>query len=271
MTIDLKRDGPIGVFDSGVGGLSVLHHIRRLLPAEPLCYVADTGYLPYGNKPAAVVRQRSLAIGRFLIEQGAKAIVVACNTATAAAVAQLREAFALPVVGVEPGVKPAINLSRSGVVGVLATEGTLGSEKFQRLVSQHGQQCRVMVRPCPGWVERVESGDLDSDQTRALVAAIVGPLREQGADTLVLGCTHYPYLRPLIEQLAGPGVAIVDTGQAIARELRRRLAQHDLLLESQAGGGEQLWVSGDVALAAPQFDRLWHPHCPIQALPERFR
>lgn len=271
MTIDLKRAGPIGVFDSGVGGLSVLHHIRRLLPAESLCYVADTGYLPYGNKSAAVVRQRSLAIGRFLVEQGAKAIVVACNTATAAAVARLREAFALPVVGVEPGVKPGINLSRSGVVGVLATAGTLGSEKFQRLVSQHGQRCRVLVRPCPGWVERVESGDVVSDQTRALVAAVVGPLREQGADTLVLGCTHYPYLRSLIEQLAGPGVAIVDTGQAIARELRRRLARHDLLLEGQAGGGEQLWVSGDVALASPQFDRLWRPRCQIQALPDRFR
>lgn len=272
MTTDLKGvDRPIGVFDSGIGGLSILRHIRRLLPAESLLYVADTGYLPYGSKSPALVLQRSLAISRFLVAQGAKAIVVACNTATAAAVAELRQQFALPVIGVEPGVKPAIGLSRSGVVGVLATEGTLGSEKFRHLVSRYGRQHQVIVQPCPGWVEQVESGALTSARTRELVDASVSRLRSAGADTLVLGCTHYPYLRPLIEERAGPGVQVVDTGPAIARELQRRLAAQGLLRDGQVAGSERLWVSGDPETAAPRFERMWRLDCRLEPLPESVR
>ena len=265
MMSDLEAAGAIGVFDSGIGGLSILRHIRRLLPAEPLIYVADTGHLPYGSKPPDYVVRRSVAISRFLLEQGAKAIVVACNTATAAAVTELRQRFSLPVIGVEPGLKPAISLGRGGVVGVLATEGTLGSEKFQRLVSTHGERRSVLVQPCPGWVEQVESGAFDSAEARALVAAIISPLLRRGVDTLVLGCTHYPYLRPLIQELAGPEVEIVDTGPAIALELRRRLDGLGLLMGGVAAGSERFWVSGDPLQAGQQLVRLWHP----AVLPER--
>jgi len=265
---DLEVAAPIGVFDSGIGGLSVLTHIRRLLPAESLLYVADTGHLPYGSKSPDVVLRRSVAISRFLVAQGAKAIVVACNTATAAAVAELRRRFALPVIGVEPGLKPGISLSRGGVVGVLATEGTLGSEKFQRLISIHGQQRQVIVQPCPGWVEQVESGAFDSAETRELVDSTIAPLRRRGADTLVLGCTHYPFLRPLIEELAGPAVQIVDTGPAIARELQRRLEALGLSMDSAIAGSERLWASGDLHSAGRQFARLWRSDCVPEQLPD---
>lgn len=267
MMSELDAAAPIGVFDSGIGGLSVLTQIRRLLPAESLLYVADTGHLPYGDKPPGYVAGRSLKIARFLAEQGAKAIVVACNTATAAAVAELRRQLPLPVIGVEPGVKPAIGYSRSGAIGVLATAGTLGSEKFRQLIALHGRPGRVIVQPCRGWVEQVEVGALDSRETRDLVAAAVTPLLHAGVDSLVLGCTHYPYLVPLIRELAGPGVAIVDTGPAIARELQRRLQGLGLLREVSGGGTERFWVSGDAEPFGMQLARLWRPDCPLERLP----
>jgi glutamate racemase len=267
MMSELDAAAPIGVFDSGIGGLSVLTQIRRLLPAESLLYVADSGHLPYGNKPADYVIARSLAIARFLAERRAKALVVACNTATAVAVAELRRQFALPVIGVEPGLKPGISRSRGGVVGVLATAGTLGSEKFRRLISTHGQQRQVIVQPCHGWVEQVEAGALDCQEIRDLVAGAVTPLLRAGVDSLVLGCTHYPYLTPLIRELAGPEVAIVDTGPAIARELQRRLQGLGLLRQAAGGGTERFWVSGDPESFGVQLARLWRPGCPLERLP----
>lgn len=268
MTTELDVTGAVGVFDSGLGGLSVLTHIRRLLPSESLYYVADTGHLPYGSKSPEYVLTRSLAISRFLAQQGVKAIVVACNTATAAAVAELRRQFAVPVIGVEPGLKPGIDRSRGGVIGVLATEGTLGSEKFRRLVATHRQQRRVIVQPCHGWVELVESGDLDSPQARMLVSDTLTPLLQEGVDTLVLGCTHYPFLMSLIRELAGPAVAIVETGPAIARELRRRLEELDLLRGGVRAGDEQFWVSGELVAARGRISRLWCHDCSLLSLPE---
>src|SRR5581483_2637321 len=159
---------PIGVFDSGVGGLSVLREIRRLLPGEDLLYVADTAYLPYGEKPPELLRRRATAIAEFLLAQDAKAVVVACNTASSAALASLRGQFALPIVGMEPALKPAAARTRSGAVGVLATAGTLAGEKFARLLDRFGRGARVHVQPCPGWVERVEAGELQATSTRAL-------------------------------------------------------------------------------------------------------
>ncbi|MCW8889443.1 MAG: glutamate racemase [Sedimenticola sp.] len=245
MMTDLDSNAPIGVFDSGWGGLSVLGHIQQHLPSESYIYVADTGHLPYGPKSPGYVIGRAERIAAFLLERGAKALVVACNTATAAAIAVLRESLTIPVIGIEPGVKPALAQSHSGTVGVLATEGTLGSEKFRRLISQHGQLGRVIVQPCHGWVELVEQGALDTPQAYRLVAEPVGSLLSQGADTLVLGCTHYPFLSSLIRQVAGPDVLIIDTGQAIAQELHRRLSQARLVRESQGSGQVEYWVSGD--------------------------
>src|SRR6185436_18109387 len=174
---------PIGVFDSGVGGLSVLREIRRELPAEDLLYVADTANAPYGDRDAAFIRERSLAIVARLMEASVKAVVVACNTATGLAVDALRERYALPIVAVEPAVKPAALQTRSGVIGVLATTQTLASERFSRLVATHAAGVTVLTQPSPGLVERVEAGDLSSEQMRTLVARYVGPILARGADS----------------------------------------------------------------------------------------
>lgn len=237
---------PIGVFDSGVGGLSVLRAIRAQLPAEHVIYVADSAHIPYGEKPAAYVEARAHAIAGFLLARGAKALVVACNTATGAAVASLRARFPVPIVGTEPALKPAAARTRSGVVGVLATSGTLASGKFAALLERFGRTVAVHVQPCPGWVERVEAGDLASADTRALIARDIAPLLARGADALVLGCTHFPFLAPLIAEIAGPDVAILDPSAAIALELERRLAAAGL----RASGGlgeEAFWTSGEPA------------------------
>ena len=222
---------PIGVFDSGVGGLSVLRHIRAQLPHEDLMYFADSGFAPYGNKPELVVAERSLAVARFLIEHGAKAIVVACNTATVAAIKMLRAHYPdMPIVGVEPGLKPAAAASRNGKIGVMATEVTLAGEKFLLLREQisSASNAEFLLQGCPGLVEQIERGEFDSAATDAMLEKYILPLLERGADTLVLGCTHYPFVRAGIERIVAAGterdVVLVDTGDAVARQLARLLA-----------------------------------------------
>ena len=234
-------DAPVGIFDSGVGGLSVLRHIQAQLPHEHLLYLADTGFAPYGDKPEHIVVERVLAIGDFLLAQGAKALVVACNTATVAAVRELRERHpGMPIVGVEPGLKPAAALTRSGKVGVLATERTLRGAKFLQLRDQiHlDSGAEFLLQPCVGLADQIEFGELDSTATSAMLERFIMPLLTQGADTLVLGCTHYPLVRASIERLlrdAGrPDVALVDTGDAVARQLARLLAGANLLRTADA-------------------------------------
>jgi glutamate racemase len=224
------NNAPIGIFDSGVGGLSVLRHIRAQLPHENLLYFADSGFAPYGEKPEQVVAERSLAIARFLVGQGAKALVVACNTATVAAIKLLREHYPhMPIVGVEPGLKPGALASRNGKVGVLATEGTLAGQKFLLLREQisRDSKAQFLLQACNGLADEIELGVLDSDATRAMLERYIHPLLAQGADTLVLGCTHYPLAREAIEGvLARAGaheVVLIDTGDAVARQLRRLL------------------------------------------------
>ena len=251
------NDDPIGVFDSGVGGLSVLREIRAALPHENLVYVADSEHLPYGGKSVEYIERRSLAVGRFLLGRGAKAIVVACNTATAAAIAVLRAEFGVPVIGMEPGIKPAIALSKSRIVGVLATEGTLRSAKFRDLVGRTGEAVEVIAQACPGWVEQVERGELAGAATRVLVHRHLRPVLERGADTLVLGCTHYPFLGDLIADVAGPGVGVVETGAAVARQLRRSLEADRLLARRTAAGAEEFWSSGPADLAGRAIAALW--------------
>ena len=236
---------PVGVFDSGVGGLSVWREIRRELPAEDLIYVADSGYAPYGDRDAAFIRDRARAIVAFLVSQQAKAVVVACNTATGVAVDALRAQFAaLPIVAIEPAIKPAAARTRSGVVGVMATTQTLSSERFSRLVHQHANGVRVVLQPCPGLVEQVEGGALTAPATRALLQNYVHPVIEQGADTIVLGCTHYAFLADTIQEIAGPGVAIIDPAVAVARELRRRLDTAGLAAPPGGPGTATFYTSG---------------------------
>jgi glutamate racemase len=224
------NEAPVGIFDSGVGGLSVLRHIHAQLPHEHLLYFADSGFAPYGDKPEHAVAERVLMIAGFLIERGAKAIVVACNTATVAAIARLRECYPeLPIVGVEPGLKPAATLSRNGKIGVLATEGTLSGEKFLLLRDQicAATDAEFLLQPCHGLADQIELGELDTEATTAMLERYIQPLLAQGADTLVLGCTHYPLVQASIEQViaraTGRTVTLVDTGDAVARQLGRLL------------------------------------------------
>ncbi|WP_349973394.1 glutamate racemase [Pseudomonas caspiana] len=238
-------DAPVGVFDSGVGGLSVLGEIRDLLPNESLLYVADCGHIPYGEKSPEFIRERCMIIAQFFRDQGAKALVLACNTATAAAAAQLREHYPdWPIVGMEPAVKPAAAATRSGVVGVLATTGTLQSAKFAALLDRFAGDVRVVTQPCPGLVELIESGDLFSPTIRTLLRGYVEPLLAEGCDTIILGCTHYPFLKPLLREMIPESVILIDTGHAVARQLQRLLAQHGLLHDGHAQE-TQFWTSAD--------------------------
>jgi glutamate racemase len=246
----------IGVFDSGVGGLSVLRHIRAQLPSVPLLYVADSGHVPYGDKTQDYIRERSLVLTEFLVRQGAAAVVVACNTATAAAAAPLRARFDFPIIAMEPAVKPAVSATRSGVVGVLATVGTLESARFAALLEQYAGDVEIVTQACPGLVEQVEAGDLTSTTTRELVARYARPLLDRGADTIVLGCTHYPFLRALITETVGPGVQLIDTGEAVARQVVRRLPE-SLIGRIDLKATERFWTTGDGRSATRITSQLW--------------
>ncbi len=256
---------PIGVFDSGVGGLSVLREIRAQLPNESLIYLADCGHIPYGEKTPDYIRERCRAIADFLLVRGAKALVLACNTATAAAAADLRELYPqVPIVAMEPAVKPAAEATRSGVVGVLATTGTLKSARFAALLDRFAGDVRVITQPCPGLVERIEAGDLNGPQTRALLGRYVEPLLAEGCDTLILGCTHYPFLRPLLRELISEDISLIDTGAAVARQLERLLQARGLLGEGPAVRTE-FWTSGPVEGLEKVMPVLWGSDEPVNS------
>ncbi|NOT11468.1 MAG: glutamate racemase [Methylococcaceae bacterium] len=248
---------PVGVFDSGVGGLSVLQEIRRALPQENLLYVADSAYAPYGEKASQFIEERSIAITEFLISRQAKAIVVACNTATGVAVASLRARFSLPIIAMEPAVKPAVANTKSGVIGVLATSRTLSSNNFTNLFNRYGADVEILMQACPGLVEQVEAGDLMSEDTRKLLERYLAPALSRGADTIVLGCTHYPFLKVLIEEIAGPNVSVIDPSPAIARELRRRLNNANLLSVASDAGFDQFWTSHEPERVESVISQLW--------------
>ncbi len=241
MPLARSASAPIGVFDSGVGGLSVLRHIRAQCPQEDLLYFADSAHAPYGEKSEAYVVERALAVAQFLLSQGAKALVVACNTATVAAIKAVRTHHPdLPVVGVEPGLKPAAAASRNGKVGVLATARTLQGEKFLQLREQISAAtgAEFLLQAAVGLVDQIELGDLQSPVIAAMLERYIAPLLAQGADTLVLGCTHYPFVRDGIQRVLdahGNGsVQLVDTGDAVARQLVRLLTAAQLLRPLEA-------------------------------------
>ncbi|MGN2433700.1 glutamate racemase [Pseudomonas syringae] len=240
-----SSDAPVGIFDSGVGGLSVLNEIRQLLPSESLLYLADCGHIPYGEKSPEFIIERCLTIAGFFREQGVKALVVACNTATAAGVAHIRQRYPdWPIVGMEPAVKPAAEATRSGVVGVLATTGTLQSARFAALLDRFASDVQVVTQPCPGLVELIETGDLASPQIRELLARYVQPLLAARCDTVILGCTHYPFLKPLLREMLPESVTLIDTGAAVARQLQRLLSRSSLLARGPAR--ETVYWSSDI-------------------------
>ena len=209
---------PIGILDSGLGGLSVFNEVRKLIPEEPIVYFGDSAWCPYGARKADEIQERVFAVTDLLLEQGCKIIIIACNSATISAVEALRAAYPVPFVGMEPGIKPAAALTKSGTVGIFATEASLAGEKFHKLLSTHGSGVRTITRPCPSFVDLVEEGILTGPEAQKAVEKETLPLTNEGADVLVLGCTHYPFLRPLIQEAAGPDVHILDTGAAVARQ-----------------------------------------------------
>lgn len=253
LAISLNLNAPIGVFDSGIGGLSVLRHIHAILPDEDLLYFADSGFAPYGDKPEHEILARVRVIAEFLLRRDVKAMVVACNTATVAAIKTLRACYPnLALVGVEPGLKPAAALSKTRTVGVLATRRTLSGAKFVQLHKQISAATgvRFVLQGCSGLADQIEQGHLRTGTTRALVAAYLKPMLEQGADTIVLGCTHYPFILPLIEECIGEhtsqALEIVDTGAAVARQLARLLGERQLLRAAPTRGGSLIgFTSGD--------------------------
>lgn len=250
-------DLPIGMLDSGVGGLSILRQVWQQLPHEDILFLADQAHVPYGARPLDEVRAFSEGIVRFLLRQGAKLIVVACNTASAAALRHLRASFPkTPFVGMEPAVKPAAVLTRTHKVGVLATPATFQGELFASVVERFAAGVRIVPQTLPGLVERIEAGDLDSRQTRAILEGAIRPLVEQGVDTLVLACTHYPFVIPLIEKIAGPSVRVIDPSPAIARQVGRVLRQHGLMASAGREGAVVMISTGSAARLAVMAKRL---------------
>ncbi|MBI2724106.1 MAG: glutamate racemase [Chloroflexi bacterium] len=241
---------PIGVFDSGAGGLAVLAEARRLLPGEEFIYFADSAFFPYGPRPAPEIRERADAVTRLLLERGAKIIVVACNTATSAAIQHLRDTFNVPFVGTEPALKPAAEQTLSGRVALLVTPGTARGAKLAALIDRYGAEVAVETVEAPGLAERVEAGALDDDDTRRLLQPLLARVRASGADVLALGCTHYAFLRPAVEREAGPGITVIEPAAAVARQVRRVLAARRLLNPRAGGGAVRYLTSGDDAAFA---------------------
>jgi glutamate racemase len=257
--------GPIGLFDSGVGGLSVAREIRRELPAEDLLYVADSAYCPYGDREPGEVRERALAVGRHLQGSGAKLVVAACNTATGAALESLRQALSIPVIGLEPAVKTGARLTRNRKIGVMATSGTLRSERFARLVQAHAVGVEVVPQPCPGLADAIESGALEGELLQGLLGAFVEPLRRAGVDTVVLGCTHYAFIQEPLARLLGPDVQLVDSAPAIARRVREVLEAGGLNA-SPGTGTLRLLTTGEPSSLERRVGRLWPEPFEVEAV-----
>jgi len=235
----------IGVFDSGLGGLSVLREIRSLLPAQPVLYLGDQAHVPYGVRPLDEVRRFSTEVVKFLTARGARLIVVACNTASAAALKSLREQFPdVPFVGMEPAVKPAAEQTRSGVVGVLATYATFQGELYASVVERFAGGVKLLQSPCPGLVAEIEKGNLDGNETRAILKHELDPMLAQGIDTVVLGCTHYPFVIPLIKEIVGPDVRVIDPAPAVARQAKRLLIENGWLAEGNGKASVDYFSTG---------------------------
>jgi len=244
----MNNNFPIGIFDSGVGGLSVWRAIRQQLPNEALIYFADQGHVPYGARPLAEIRHFSEQITRFLLARQAKLIVVACNTASAAALAHLRQTFSqIAFVGMEPAVKPAAEQTASGVVGVLATPATFQGALYASVVERFASGVTGLQDTCPGLVTQIERGNLAGDETRQILEKALTPMLSRGADTVVLGCTHYPFVIPLIREIGGEALRVIDPAPAVARQIQRVLASRRLEAEASSPPQFTFYTSGSPA------------------------
>jgi glutamate racemase len=254
------KEAAIGVFDSGIGGLSVLRHLQHLLSHEDFIYLADQAHVPYGPRSHEEIRHLSEAVTRALLAQPIKLLVVACNTASAAALSYLREQFPkLPIVGMEPAVKPAAQQTRSGKVGVLATAGTFESQRYASLMARFAQNVTLYENPCRGLVELIEAGKTEGEETAVLLQQILSPMIAAGVDTLVLGCTHYPFVQPLLTRLLAntpQPVVIIDPAPAVARQAQRVLTQRGLLAPPTASGTTRYLTTGPTAGLAHAIEQL---------------
>ncbi len=255
----------IGVYDSGVGGLSVLRAIRRALPHESFVYVADSLHAPYGSQPPHVLRARAHEIVGFFMRRRAKALVLACNTVSVAAAEAVRASFDLPIVAMEPAIKPATQITRSGTVLVLATVNTIKSQAVERLCKRFGTDARIVLQACPGLAEQVERGQLSSAATRELLITYLRPGLSAGADTIVLGCTHYAFLLPQISALAGPDVSVIEPSEAVARQLQVRLAPSRSPI-GNAPGSTLYFTSGSIEPLRAFLDMIGEPGAPVRSM-----
>lgn len=260
-------NAPVGIYDSGVGGLSVLREIRTALPAESIDYVADSAHAPWGDKPPGYVRERGLKLARFLVEQGVKAIVIGSNTGTAGSAEAVRGALAIPVVGIEPGIKPAVAATRTGVIGAIVPAAVGESDRLASLLDRFGSDVTVVVQPVPGLVEFVEAADLDSPALRRKVEGYIRPMLDAGADTIVLGSTHYVFLKEVIDDIAAGRVTLIETGAAVARQLGRVLEERGLLADG-GPGRERFWTSGEAATSTRVISRLLGRPVKVEKLPQ---
>ena len=251
------NNNPIGIFDSGVGGLSVARSIRKKLPNENIVYIADSLNAPYGNKSKEFIVMRSSQILDHLINRKAKAVVVACNTATVSAIDNLRNNYSIPIIGVEPGIKPAVAVSKSGTVGVLATEQTVNSISFRNLLNRFTGQAHIEIQSCPGLVELVETQKFEGDEIRYMLEKYVTPMLEKGADTIVMGCTHFAFLTKILREIVGDDLIIINTYQAVAAETSRRLKLHNLLTSHTRGGDTEFFSSNVHEKTSLLFGKLW--------------
>ena len=248
----------IGVFDSGVGGLSILDEALQQLPHHNYIYFADSANAPYGDKPPQWIAERSLQICRYLMEQDCSAIVVACNTATAEAIATIRSTLDIPIIGVEPGIKPAAMQSQNGIVGVLATEATLNSDKFNALLATLPEHCQFIKQAGAGLVPLIEAGLIETPEMQALLRSHLKPILDQGADTLVLGCTHYPFLKKMIRAVVGDSMTLIDTSDAVVRQLLRQMHQQGLIVSSTHSTKLSLLSTANADTLAAMAERLLH-------------
>jgi glutamate racemase len=261
------RDRPIGMFDSGVGGLSVLRALREAMPEEQVLYLGDQAHIPYGPRSLQQVRDFSEAITRFLLDRDAKLIIVACNTASAAALTYLREKFPqMQFVGMEPAVKPAAEHTETGVVGVLATPATFQGALFASVVERFAGGVELLKDACPGLVQQIEAGDLDGPVTREILRKALEPMLERHIDTVVLGCTHYPFVIGLIEDIAGPTVRVIDPAPAVARQAGRLLEKANLRRRPAPPGTLQFYTSGDPRSLHGLLPRLLGEDGPVSSL-----
>ena len=238
--------GPIGIFDSGIGGISIINAVRELLPDEDLIYLADQAHVPYGSRTLTEVREFSEQITGFLLAQNVKLVVVACNTASAAALHHLRKVFPeTPFVGMEPAVKPAAERTRSGVVGVLATPATFQGELYASVIERFASDVRVLPDTCPGLVMEIDQGNLDTPEVQRILEKALQPMLAEGIDTVVLGCTHFPFVIPAIETIVGPDVRVIDPSPAVARQVKRLLDSNQSLYSGTGAGRVEYFTTGD--------------------------